>query len=79
MKDGLGMRWALLGPMETIHLNADGIKNYCEKYGNTIYNISSELGDIPSAWKMSTQEEKDEVTFKFYIDSHKADDSIIFL
>lgn len=61
MKDGLGMRWALLGPMETIHLNADGIKNYCEKYGHTIYNISSELGDIPSAWKMSTQEEKDEV------------------
>lgn len=61
IKDGLGMRWAMLGPMETIHLNADGVKNYCEKYGNTIYNISAELGEIPTAWKMETQEDKDEV------------------
>lgn len=61
MKDGLGMRYAVLGPMETIHLNADGLKNYCEKYGNTIYNVSAELGPIPTAWKMETQEDKDEV------------------
>ena len=24
MKDGLGMRYAFMGPMETIHLNAEG-------------------------------------------------------
>lgn len=28
MSDGLGMRYAFLGPMETTHLNADG-KNVC--------------------------------------------------
>ena len=31
MKDGLGMRYAFLGPMETTHLNAEG-----EHIGNVI-------------------------------------------
>jgi L-gulonate 3-dehydrogenase len=27
MSDGLGMRYAFLGPLETAHLNAEGYKN----------------------------------------------------
>ena len=51
MKDGMGMRYAFMGPMETIHLNAEGTQNYCDRYGDTIYNVSSDLGPIPTGWK----------------------------
>jgi len=33
VKDGLGLRWSFLGPMETIELNAPGgIADYCARY-----------------------------------------------
>ena len=33
MADGLGLRWAFMGPFETIELNAPaGISDYCERY-----------------------------------------------
>lgn len=33
MKDGLGLRWAFMGPFETIELNAPGgIEDYCARY-----------------------------------------------
>lgn len=51
MKDGMGMRYAFMGPMETIHLNAEGTQNYCDRYGDTIYNVSQDLGPIPTGWK----------------------------
>jgi L-gulonate 3-dehydrogenase len=63
----MGMRYAFMGPMETIHLNADGTQNYCDRYGHvspglsgarqmmttfqTIYDVSSDLGPIPTGWK----------------------------
>ena len=32
--DGLGLRWAFMGPFETIELNApEGIADYCKRYG----------------------------------------------
>jgi len=46
MKDGLGMRYAFCGPLETCHLNAEGMRNYCERYGETIYNVSSTFGPV---------------------------------
>eukprot|EP00088_Acartia_fossae_P046074 TRINITY_DN49692_c0_g1_i1.p1 TRINITY_DN49692_c0_g1~~TRINITY_DN49692_c0_g1_i1.p1 ORF type:complete len:101 (-),score=34.01 TRINITY_DN49692_c0_g1_i1:116-418(-) len=58
MKDGMGMRYAFMGPMETIHLNADGTQNYCDRYGETIYNVSSDSGPIPTAWKQENDEDK---------------------
>lgn len=58
MRDGLGLRYAFMGPMETIHLNALGLKKYCETYGETISNVSKTMGDIPSAWLMETEEDK---------------------
>lgn len=61
MKDGMGMRYAFMGPMETIHLNAEGTQNYCDRYGETIYNVSSDLGPIPTGWKQETEKDKAEV------------------
>jgi len=61
MKDGMGMRYAFMGPMETIHLNAEGTQNYCDRYGQTIYDVSSDLGPIPTGWKQETEADKAEV------------------
>lgn len=44
MSDGLGMRYAFLGPMETTHLNAEGFTNYCERYSKTIFEVSKTYG-----------------------------------
>ena len=48
MKDGMGMRYAFMGPMETIHLNAEGTQNYCDRYGQTIFDVSSIITQISS-------------------------------
>jgi len=61
MKDGMGMRYAFMGPMETIHLNAEGTQNYCDRYGETIFNVSEDLGPIPTGWKQESQADKEEV------------------
>jgi len=47
MSDGLGMRYAFLGPMETTHLNAEGFRNYCERYSKTMYEVSETMGPTP--------------------------------
>ncbi|CRK96211.1 CLUMA_CG009639, isoform A [Clunio marinus] len=47
MKDGLGMRYAFLGPLETAHLNAEGFRSYCERYSNSIYEVSQTMGPTP--------------------------------
>jgi 3-hydroxyacyl-CoA dehydrogenase len=42
IRDGLGLRWAFMGPFETIELNAPGgIPDYCARYGETLYRVSS--------------------------------------
>ena len=46
--DGLGMRYAFIGPFETIHLNADGTENYMQKYSESIRRVSSSFGKIPT-------------------------------
>jgi len=45
---GLGMRYATIGPFETIHLNAEGTREYMEKYAETIKRVSSTFGPIPT-------------------------------
>ncbi len=43
VKDGLGLRWAFMGPFETIDLNApDGLRDYCTRYGGMYQSISTE-------------------------------------
>ena len=54
-------RYAVIGPMEVIHLNAEGTVNYFERYGNTITSISNQMKDVPEAFKMQTEEQKAEV------------------
>ena len=46
--DGLGMRYAFIGPFETIHLNADGVEDYMNKYSTSIRRVSSSFGDVPT-------------------------------
>jgi L-gulonate 3-dehydrogenase len=43
IRDGLGLRWAFMGPFETIELNAPGgIPDYCARYGDTLYRTSAD-------------------------------------
>lgn len=53
IKDGLGLRWAFMGPFETIDLNApNGIKEYSERYGPLFQSISKEQTSTES-WSES--------------------------
>ena len=36
---GLGLRYSFMGPFETMHLNATGINEYCERYGDNIVTV----------------------------------------
>ncbi|XP_063379144.1 lambda-crystallin homolog [Cydia fagiglandana] len=47
ISEGLGMRYAFLGALETAHLNAEGMENYIERYGETIFNVSNTMGPTP--------------------------------
>lgn len=38
MSEGLGMRYAFLGSLETAHLNAEGMKSYIER--SVVFHIS---------------------------------------
>jgi L-gulonate 3-dehydrogenase len=50
IRDGLGLRWAFMGPFETIELNAPGgIPDYCARYGETLYRTSAEAVK-PEVW-----------------------------
>lgn len=43
IKDGLGLRWALMGPIETIDLNAPGgIVDYATRYGGFYARLANE-------------------------------------
>jgi 3-hydroxyacyl-CoA dehydrogenase len=49
IKDGLGLRWAFMGPMETIDLNAPGgIRDYCGRYGPLYFDIATQA--TPRKW-----------------------------
>ncbi|CAG0919947.1 unnamed protein product [Notodromas monacha] len=58
MSEGLGMRYAFLGPLETAHLNAQGMAEYIDKYAAGIYKTSNDFGPIPN---MATSEAKDQI------------------
>lgn len=47
MSEGLGMRYAFMGPWETAHLNAAGMEEYFEKYSKGIYDVSATMGPPP--------------------------------
>uniref|UniRef100_A0A3Q2Z588 Crystallin, lambda 1 n=1 Tax=Hippocampus comes TaxID=109280 RepID=A0A3Q2Z588_HIPCM len=48
MSEGLGMRYAFIGPMETIHLNApEGLGDYMKRYGEGIQRLLRSFGPVP--------------------------------
>ncbi|XP_010592237.1 lambda-crystallin homolog [Loxodonta africana] len=47
MSDGLGMRYAFIGPLETMHLNAEGMLSYCDRYSENIRHVLKTFGPIP--------------------------------
>ncbi|XP_028027518.1 lambda-crystallin [Bombyx mandarina] len=58
MSEGLGMRYAFLGALETAHLNAEGMQSYIDRYGETIYRVSNEMGPAP---RMTTNKSRNSV------------------
>jgi 3-hydroxyacyl-CoA dehydrogenase len=50
ISDGLGLRWAFMGPFETIDLNArTGIAEYCRNLGPMYHGLAKEQAD-PRPW-----------------------------
>lgn len=47
MSDGLGMRYAFIGPLETMHLNAEGMLSYCDRYSEGMKRVLKSFGSIP--------------------------------
>ena len=48
IRDGLGLRWAFMGPFETIDLNAPGgIKDYMARYGSIFIEMAKSQTKIP--------------------------------
>lgn len=48
MSEGLGMRYAFIGPMETMHLNApEGLEDYMKRYGQGITRVLNSFGPVP--------------------------------
>ncbi|MEI2416328.1 3-hydroxyacyl-CoA dehydrogenase [Orrella sp. JC864] len=46
IREGLGLRWAFMGPFETIDLNAPGgLVDYCARYGGLYRDIVAEQAD----------------------------------
>ena len=49
VRDGLGLRWSFMGPMETIDLNAPGgLADYMARYGHAFTRLAPAAGT--SAW-----------------------------
>uniref|UniRef100_A0A2K6Q936 Crystallin lambda 1 n=1 Tax=Rhinopithecus roxellana TaxID=61622 RepID=A0A2K6Q936_RHIRO len=47
MTEGLGMRYAFIGPLETMHLNAEGMLSYCDRYSEGMKHVLKTFGPIP--------------------------------
>jgi 3-hydroxyacyl-CoA dehydrogenase len=54
VKNGLGLRWSFMGPLETIELNAPGgIADYCSRYGSFYRRVASDPPN-PKVWDQDT-------------------------
>ncbi|XP_015783375.1 lambda-crystallin homolog [Tetranychus urticae] len=49
MSEGLGMRYAFLGPWETAHLNAAGVEDYFKKFGPGVVDVLKTFGPNPTS------------------------------
>ena len=59
MKHGLGLRWAFMGPFETIDLNAPGgLADYCARYGGLYAELQEQM--TPRVWDEALVRELDD-------------------
>ena len=64
MTDGLGFRWSLMGPFESIHLNApQGVAQYVERYGPAYSRMLSN-SEIEHNWTMALEQGLEENLLK---------------
>ena len=65
VRDGLGLRWAFMGPFETIDLNAPGgIKDYIKRYGSIFSEMAKHQRSIPDWTEKNAEKlEKERRTF----------------
>jgi L-gulonate 3-dehydrogenase len=55
VRDGLGRRWAFMGPMETIDLNAPGgVADYAARYGPIYTGLDAARQGDPDPWEEAT-------------------------
>lgn len=48
MSEGLGMRYAFIGPIETMHLNApEGMEDYLQRYSEGMKRVLNTFGPVP--------------------------------
>lgn len=48
MSEGLGMRYAFIGPIETMHLNApEGLEDYLKRYREGMRRVLTDFGPVP--------------------------------
>ena len=60
VRDGLGLRWAFMGPFETIDLNAPGgIKDYIKRYGPIFHEMAKNQKSLPD-WTDQNAEKLEE-------------------
>ncbi|EPB68393.1 hypothetical protein ANCCEY_12520 [Ancylostoma ceylanicum] len=56
MSAGLGPRYAIHGPLQTVHLNANGIRDYFARYGDGIRRVLADMGPTPTFKETATVE-----------------------
>ncbi|XP_068602382.1 lambda-crystallin homolog [Brachionichthys hirsutus] len=62
MSEGLGMRYAFIGPMETMHLNApEGLRDYMKRYGEGIGRLLNSFGPVPDFFSAGAESIYNEV------------------
>jgi len=49
VRDGLGLRWALMGPFGVANTNADGgVREYLSRFGGSISGLMDDLSPTPA-------------------------------
>ncbi|XP_073899775.1 lambda-crystallin homolog isoform X5 [Castor canadensis] len=64
MSDGLGMRYAFIGPLETMHLNAEGMISYCDRYSEGMKRVLKTFGPIPEFSRATVEKVNQDLCLK---------------
>ncbi|XP_074599802.1 lambda-crystallin-like [Brevipalpus obovatus] len=68
MSEGLGMRYAFIGPWETAHLNANGMQDYFDKYADGILRVLDDMGPNRKFEGETAKKIADQLTKKIPLD-----------